>query len=312
MSVLNQILDKISSPEFQTIIIHRHQNPDPDALGSQGGLQKLIQRAFPDKQVFSVGEEVASLTFMHNMDTISDETYQNALVIVTDTANTKRISDERFALGKYLIKIDHHPDKEPFGDLSWVDTSFSSASEMIYSLIEESQGVLTLDGDSARLLYTGILGDTGHFKYNNTTSRTFHVAGELLKEDFIPQDVHLKLYQEPLDVIRFKGYVLRNFTCTDKGVAYMHITKEMLNLFGILPTDAANLIYILQDIETAPIWAFFIEYDENTRVRIRSKGPEIESIARKYSGGGHPLASGATVYTPQEAKALIADLDALL
>ncbi|WJV31829.1 DHH family phosphoesterase (plasmid) [Rossellomorea sp. AcN35-11] len=136
MMIQKQITEKIK--EFNTIIIFRHEMPDPDALGSQGGLQKAIQHSFPKKNVFVVGEEEDKLKFMNTMDNVPDKEFEDALIIVMDTAIKNRISDHRFNQGQYLIKIDHHPETEPFGDLNWVDTSFSSASEMVCDLIANS------------------------------------------------------------------------------------------------------------------------------------------------------------------------------
>ncbi len=122
---------------------------------------------------------------MAEEQTIKDDVYQNALVIVTDTADTPRISDSRFNQGKMLIKIDHHPNDDAYGDLVWVDNQASSASELIYDLIAASDGVLTLSDKAARLLYAGIVGDTGRFLFNNTTPHTLQVAAELIKKTSI-------------------------------------------------------------------------------------------------------------------------------
>src|SRR5699024_1486718 len=120
--------------DYNTIIIHRHLRPDPDAYGSQAGLSQLIHYTFPEKQVYVVGEEDPSLEFLANMDEISNQSYNGALVIVCDTANTDRIDDTRYDRGEKLIKIDHHPNVDPYGDVMWVDTEASSTSEMIYEL----------------------------------------------------------------------------------------------------------------------------------------------------------------------------------
>lgn len=107
MTIEEKIINKIK--EFDRIIIHRHQNADPDALGSQGGLAEVIKAAFPKKSVKVVGKDVKGLKWILTEDEVSDEEYADALVIVTDTANTPRIDDERYDKGKCLIKIDHHP-----------------------------------------------------------------------------------------------------------------------------------------------------------------------------------------------------------
>ena len=125
-----QILQKIK--QYDTIIIHRHVRPDPDAYGSQGGLAEIIKTTYPDKNVYLAGDDEPTLAYLNQMDDISDAVYEGALVIVCDTANQERISDQRYHLGDFLIKIDHHPNEDTYGDLQWVDTTASSTSEMIY------------------------------------------------------------------------------------------------------------------------------------------------------------------------------------
>ena len=171
-----QILDAIKA--FNTIIIHRHVRPDPDAYGSQGGLAEIIKASFPDKKVFTVGEEEISLNFLRKLDTIDDGIYKDALVIVCDTANQERVCDQRYQTGKRLIKIDHHPNDDAYGDIVWVETTASSTSELIYEfyLFGRDQG-LKMSDEAARLLYAGIVGDTGRFLYPSTSEKTFHYAG---------------------------------------------------------------------------------------------------------------------------------------
>lgn len=112
-----QILGAIK--EFDTIIIHRHVRPDPDALGSQGGLSTILQESFPEKNIYTVGYNEPSLAYLRVMDDIEDSVYENALVIVCDTANQERVDDQRYTKGKMLIKIDHHPNEDPYGDITW-------------------------------------------------------------------------------------------------------------------------------------------------------------------------------------------------
>ena len=126
---MNEIIEKIQA--YDTIIIHRHQNPDPDAIGSQVGLRDLLRTHFPQKRVLATGYDEPTLTWLAEMDTVSDEDYAGALVIVCDTANTPRIDDKRYTNGDFLIKIDHHPNDDAYGDLLWVDTESSSTSELI-------------------------------------------------------------------------------------------------------------------------------------------------------------------------------------
>lgn len=302
---------------FDTIIIHRHVNPDPDAIGSQCGLQTIIQHSFPTKKVYVVGEEVESLQFLHRMDSISDDTYQDALVIVCDTGNQARISDERFSTGKFLIKIDHHPNVEPYGDIQWVDTTYSSTCEMLVDFIDfigksNPSEPLSLHDESARLLYAGMIGDTGRFKYENTKSRTLECASVLLRYNFNPQDIYNEFYKTKREVAKLHGHILQHFEVTEKGVASMYISKELMDEFGVNVTDASNLVNVLSDIAGNKIWVFFVEKGDEIRVRIRSKGLVIRGVAQQFNGGGHPLASGATVWSREEAQQIIEALDELL
>ena len=169
MEICQQILEKIK--EYDTIIIHRHMKPDPDALGSQVGLKALLTHHFPEKTIKAVGFNEPTLTWMAEMDTVQDSDYQGALAIICDTANRPRIDDKRYEQAAFTIKIDHHPNDDIYGDLSWVDTSSSSASEMITLFAQENQ--LALSSEAARLLYAGIVGDTGRFLYPSTSARTF-------------------------------------------------------------------------------------------------------------------------------------------
>ena len=98
---------------YDTIIIHRHQRPDPDAIGSQVGLKEILKTNFPDKKVLATGVNEPTLSWIAEMDEVADQNYEGALVIVTDTANTPRIDDKRYTSGDFLIKIDHHPTMMP-------------------------------------------------------------------------------------------------------------------------------------------------------------------------------------------------------
>ena len=308
--VKKQIIDEIVAND--TIIIHRHVRPDPDALGSQCGLKAMILASFPKKQVYVVGEDEPSLAFMATMDEISDDLYEDALVIVCDTANTERIDDERYRIGKKLIKIDHHPNNEPYGDLVWVDTHASSTSEMIYELYEAGKiEHFEINDAFAKLIYGGIVGDTGRFLFPSTTNKTFQYAAQLINYDFDRQALYDGMYKIDEKIARLRGYVLQNFELTENGSSAIYMTKDVIEKYKVSTNDTGKLVGALGDIDSVKAWVFFIEEDDLIRVRLRSKGPVINALAAKYNGGGHPMASGATVYSWDEAKALTKELDEL-
>lgn len=296
--------------QYETIIIHRHVRPDPDALGSQGGLKEIIQASFPDKKVYSVGIDDPEFTFLVKMDQIEDDVYKGALVITCDTANTPRVDDERFNRGDKLIKIDHHPNVEPYGDLMWVNTDASSTSEMIFELYlaGKEQG-LTLTTAGARLIYAGIVGDTGRFLFPSTTKQTLQYAAELVTYDFDRTQLYNDLYSEDMNVLRLRGHILQEFELLDSGLCAVKLTKDLLEKFNVTSDESSQLVGVFGDVKGIKAWVFFVEEDDLIRVRVRSKGPVINTIAEKYNGGGHPLASGATVYSWEEAERMISDLD---
>lgn len=293
--------------KFDTIIIHRHVRPDPDAYGSQGGLAEVLKKNFPNKQIFTVGKEERSLQFLRRLDKIEDDVFKGALIIVCDTANEERICDQRYHLGEKIIKIDHHPNEDPYGDLLWVETSASSTSEMIYEFAKETG--LEISVEAAKLLFAGIVGDTGRFLYPSSTDKTFLIAGELIQFPFSRTELFNQMYELPLNVIKLNGYILQNFKLSENGVGFIIINKELLEKFQTVPSDASLLVSTLGDVEGIKAWVFFIEEGDQIRVRLRSKGPVINGIARKYNGGGHPLASGATIYSWDSVKNVIEDLE---
>lgn len=297
--------------EFDTIIIHRHVNPDPDALGSQCGLRDMLVATYPEKEIYVVGEEDPSFNFLVRMDEIADDVFEDALIIACDTANTGRISDERYKLGKKIIKIDHHPNIDPYGDVLWVDTDASSTSEMIYELYLEAENKWKMTDSAARLIYAGIVGDTGRFLFPSTRRKTFRYAADLIEYDFDRTALYDGLYDVDLNIARLRGYILQNLTITEAGMSAIKISKETLEKYNVTAIETGRLVGTPGDVKGVVAWVFFIEEEDQIRVRLRSKGPHIHKLAEKNKGGGHPLASGAKVYTWEEAEALRADLDAI-
>jgi bifunctional oligoribonuclease and PAP phosphatase NrnA len=303
-----QILETIQ--QYDTIIVHRHVRPDPDAYGSQCGLVEILKSSYPNKNIYAVGKEDPSLHYMRRLDDVADEVFQEALIIVCDTANAERICDSRYKLGKKLIKIDHHPNEDPYGDLLWVDTSASSVSEMIYEfyLFGKDKG-LKISDEAARLLYAGIVGDTGRFLFPSTSEKTFMYAGELIHYHFSRTELYDKMYELDNNVVKLNGYILQNFEMRSNGVAKVVLSKEILNKFEVVPSEASLLVGTLGNVKGIKAWVFFIEEDDQIRVRLRSKGPVINGIARNYNGGGHPLAAGASIYHWDEAEKVMKELD---
>lgn len=307
--MFSQIIDTIK--QYETIIIHRHVRPDPDAYGSQLGLKYLLQHNYPEKTVKAAGEHDFTMDFLDFPDEVANEEFNGSLVIVTDTANTERIDDQRYQNGDKLIKIDHHPNDDVYGDIVWVDTNASSASELVYELFTygKEQENWVLPDTAARMLYAGIIGDTGRFIYPSTTERTFQIAGELIKYSFDRNLLHNGMYEMDRKLLHLQGYMYQNFKMNDDGAAYVKISKEVLAEFDVTATETSLLVSSLGNVKGMKAWVIFIEEETEIRVRLRSKGPVINGIAKEFGGGGHPMASGATAYSWEEAEKVIERLN---
>jgi len=291
-NIKKQILETVK--KWDKIIVHRHVRPDPDAVGSQTGLAELIKTSFPDKKVLTAGENPGDLDFMAVPDQLSEEDYKGALVIVTDTANTARIDGENYQLAEDFIKIDHHPLDDSYGTVEWVNTQASSCSEMIADFWLTFQDELVLSDNGARLLYGGIVGDTGRFQYDNTTSYTMEVASKLMEFDFRHTDFLNQLNTIKPEVAALMGYALENVKVSEEGVGHLILDRDILAYLKLEDSDTSKVVGLPGSIEGVEAWGIFVEQkDGSYRCRLRSKGPVINGIAKEHDGGGHPLASGA-------------------
>ena len=218
--------------EYSTIIIHRHTSPDGDAMGSQIGMREIIKDNFPEKAVYAVGDPAKRYAFMDGstMDEIPDSAYENALAIVLDCGGSGLISDTRYALAAKTARIDHHVYSEKITEIEVVDTSYESCCGLVTEFAIESG--LRLSPASAKALYTGMVTDSGRFRFDSTTSNTFRLASELLKQPFSITDIYSQLYVDDFEQIRLRAQFILKIKFTEKKVAYIYTTKEELAACG--------------------------------------------------------------------------------
>ncbi|MFT8325021.1 DHH family phosphoesterase [Oenococcus sicerae] len=304
MDIQEKILRQIE--KYQTIIIHRHQRPDPDAIGSQLGLKAGLQATFPEKNVYAVGKEITGLTWVGSMDKVADSIYDNALVIVIDTANSVRIDDDRFNKGDALIKIDHHPNDEPYGDLMWVEPTRSSCSEMVTFFLDTNLP-LQLTQDSARDLYIGLVGDTGRFMYASTPE-TLIAASKLYRFAIDFEKINRRMSSISLVQARFSAVVYGEMKVED-AVGWITLTRAEIEAAHLGSEGTNFIVGMFGAIKEVTAWANFIENDDGSfRVRLRSKGPNVNEIAKLHNGGGHDMASGAKAKDLAEIDQIVKEL----
>jgi len=306
---MQKILNRIK--KYETIIIHGHKRPDGDCYGSQFGLKNIIQQSFPEKKVYVVGQRSAFVDFIGQMDVISDDVYKGALSIVVDTAVEDRISDERYKLGKEIIKIDHHIPVDDYGDIRWVDTNFPSCAQMIAYFYSKYKKELKMSLEGAIAMYTGIVTDTGRFRFRGVSNLTHQMAGMLIDMGVDVEYIDGMLGKESLEMIALKGYVYSNFVTTD-GFIYLKMTRDVIDKYNVSDEQAASVVGLLGGIEGFPVWALFIEYPGEVRIRLRSNGPTINELANRYGGGGHAKASGCRLDSWDDLPKFIKDAEAVV
>ena len=311
--IMLQILNKIK--EYNKIIIFRHKRPDGDAVGSTKGLQEILKLTYPEKEILLINTDYCDyMAFLGNEDEPIDASlYADALGIVIDTGNTERISNQQYSLCRELIKIDHHIDRSPYGDISWVEEERSSACEMVAHFYNTFKDELKINKEAATYIYTGMVTDSGRFRYSSVSGDTMRLAGMLLDVGINTDNLYSNLYLKEFNSLKFQAYVYKKMNITENGVIFLHVTKKIKKKFNLTNEEASTAVSFMDSIKGSPIWIAFIDSgDKTTRVRLRSRFVTISDIAEKYHGGGHACAAGATVYNKKELKSLIADCDVKL
>ena len=305
------ILEKIK--KYQRIIIHRHNNPDGDALGSQIGLKNIIKDSFPGKEVLVVGDEAGRFSFMEGskMDEVSDDMYKGALAIILDTSASALISDSRYKLAECTARIDHHIFCEKIADIEVTDTSYESCCGLITAFAMESE--LVVSTLAAKSLYTGMVTDSGRFRYDSTTAQTFRLAAFLRERDFDTNDIYRNLYSDDFKFIRLRAQFVLKINFTDDGVAYIYTTKDELEGYGVDTFSISRgMVGTMSEIRGVDAWVNFTETDAGVLAELRSSKYNINPIAVKYGGGGHAKASGATLKDREQAMAMLEDLNTIV
>lgn len=296
--------------KYDTIIVARHIGADPDALGSQFALKELIQENFNNKKVYAIGSTASKFRFMGTLDKIDNITLSDALLIVLDTPDKKRIDgvDDIEEYG-HIIKIDHHPFVEQYANVEYIEEC-SSTSQLIFKFILDNK--LKINKKIAENIFIGIVGDTDRFLHDYTTNETIELTSQLLNMSNIEfTKIYSSIYSRPISEIKFQGYIYQNLEITKNKVAYIKITDEILKKFEVDSASAGNMINELKYVNEILVWVFFSEDTKQDIIKanIRSRGPIINDVASKYGGGGHKYASGARLKSWEDADNLIKDLD---
>lgn len=298
------------------IILATHIRPDGDALGSTFGLAHLLMMM--GKEVLCYLEQPVTGVYSFLTSNIPIETDfdrvlafanfanqpgDDLVAVALDCGDLGRLGDNGPELSKIqpFVVIDHHQGNKGFGDLHWVEPYRSSTGEMIYDLAEELGLADELSQEAAQCLYTAIVTDTGSFRYDSTTSRTFAIAGRLIDQGVTPATVCQRLFDNAtFGSLHLTQAVLASLqTYLDNQVAVIRVTRQMLKETGTSYEDAEGLVDFPRSVKEVRVAVFLKEGEPNTdqiSISMRAKGDcDVAEVAAQFSGGGHRNAAGCRV-----------------
>ena len=294
--------------QYHSFALSTHINPDGDAIGSELALYTFLTEIGKSVKVFNTDAVPKSYKFLPCWEIIEGvkavDTYRPEVLVVLDASTLERIGK---ALAKTLlpihklVNIDHHATAEAFGDINLIMPSASSTSEIVYKLIKHYQKPI---GKACALcLYTGLMFDTGCFRYGNTTAETHRIAAELIEiGEFAPNEVYQNVYEQlPVAKLRLLSEVLGTLQLTEDGkIASVYATQEMFRKIGT-KTDAVegivNQIRAIAGVEVAICVSEMT--DQSTKVSLRSQGQvDVSKLAAEFKGGGHERAAGCRLVMP--------------
>lgn len=298
MKTILNLIDK-----YDQIALYRHVNPDFDAFGSQIGMYYTLKELYPNKHIIVLGDKESSVNCYFDIPEVNAIKEVKTLGIVLDTANRERI-DGDYSFCDKLIKVDHHIIVDSYGDYNIEIPTASSCSEIVTLLLKGENIHIPLS--SANALYLGIVGDSNRFLYNTTTQSTFEAASYLLDMNVNIEQLYKNIYLRKEKDLEINKFIYNSYHF-DGGVAYYYLSDEDLKTLDITREQGSNYVNSLANIEEFKVWMAITENKEtgNYRVSIRSRDLAINGIAAMYNGGGHKLASGATLNSLDELQGLI-------
>jgi len=282
--------------DAKNIVLISHINPDGDALGSSLSLYPILKKLGKKVTVFNATKPLPMyLDFLPNFEKVTNKLPNNIdLMISFDCGSFDRLGIEERP--KFLINIDHHISNTNYGDINIIDEKAASTSQVVYNCCKTNN--IEIDADSAICMYTALVTDTGSFQYESVNDKVFEMAADLVSCGVKPDFVAKMLFQrDRLSRLRLlaKAYDTIELCCEGK-VAFVEVTKEMLEITGAIKEDTDTIVNSVRAIASVEIACMLREDDDGIKISLRSKNyADVSKIAVKYGGGGHIRAAGATI-----------------
>ena len=308
--MFEKIIEKIE--QFDSIVIFGHLNPDGDCYGSAIALKETLKLKYPKKKIYAVGSGCPEFfEFIKPLDKVSERVISKSLALLVDANDIPRMEDQRIRKAADFAKIDHHVDIGSFTEgPSVVDEDANSTCELIYILIKELG--LDISPLVANALYLGIVTDTGHFQFVNDFPKTFKTVSEICSKGADPKSIDALLNLREERLLKVKGYFLTHYKKSKGGAIYIIFRNNTIKKLKTSNSEISSLVNLIGNVIGYPVWASFVEYENGqSRLELRSNGPNVQPIARRVGGGGHIHAAGATLPSLDEKliNSIIEDID---
>jgi len=307
-TMMGRIIQKLTQSD--RILIASHANPDGDAIGSTialGLALKHLRREvtiYNESPIPTVYRFLTSVNQMrHHIDDI--DCYEAAVIL--DCGDLSRIGNVSSQVNRIpaIINIDHHITNTAFGDLQLIDVEACATAEIVYGLIKQMG--IPIDRSIATALYTGILTDTGSFRFSNTNKSAFTICMEMVESGVDPYEIARHVYGTySLDRIKLLNLALDTIEISENGkLSLMAVTREMMKESGTKPEDVDGIINYARGIENIKVAALIHELENGAgkpnpvkqfHVSLRSDGDvDVSEIASAFGGGGHVSAAGFSI-----------------
>ena len=298
--VLNDIASLLK--EGKKFLVASHKDPDGDAIGSALALSEALILYGKEVITYNAGPIPDSLSHLSGIERVVDSIdpgFDFDALLVLDCGNIERVGEMHSVLSKIrpLINIDHHRNNSQFGDLNFVDDQSSSVGEIIYKLMKSAD--FPINKSIAENIFVSLQSDTGSFRYENTTSDTFHIAGDMVDWGVRPW----KISRNVMDLYSLKKLKLLEITL--KTIELYHsgmlglltITKEMQSKANAREFDSEGFVDYPRLIAGVEVGALIKEAGKNFfKISLRSNDwVNVSDLARYFGGGGHPRAAAFTM-----------------
>lgn len=282
----------------KSVILLTHEDPDGDAIGTMLAVYFGLKSIGKKVSMYCKDPVPEIYEFLPGSDTVSNDLGGKFdLAIALDCGDIDRINGKADIkkLARTLVNIDHHPDNTKFGNINHIE-GISSVSEIIYKLFTTMK--IKITRKIAECLYTGIMTDTGNFRYDYTTADTFAAAEALTRAGARISKIAMAVYEtKTLSSIRILGAAMYRLETSSTGkVAWTVLPKQLMDSMGAKDEDLTGLVDHIRSIKGVEVAILFREEEDGIKVNFRSKFTvNVSAIAKALGGGGHVRASGAVL-----------------